>query len=171
MMMRRRSNGLAVMIKQCQSEDIERIYAVINEAARVYRGVIPPDCYYEPYMSVDELVEEMQRMDFFGWWEEEQLIGVMGFQRVEDVTLIRHSYVRSSWQRQGIGNQLLNYLKPLVETRWLLVGTWAAADWAITFYQKHGFHLLDDNDRLLRSYWHISDRQIETSVVLGFMLY
>lgn len=158
------------MLRRCQLQDIESIYIVINDAAKAYRGVIPPDCYHEPYMSIDELSEEMQKMSFFGWQEEKQLVGVMGFQRVRDVTLIRHAYVLTAWQRQGIGSQLVNYLRKLSETRRLLVGTWADAHWAIAFYQKHGFHLLADKDKLLRAYWRVSDRQIEVSVVLGLDL-
>lgn len=158
------------MLRRCQLQDIESIYIVINDAAKAYRGVIPPDCYHEPYMPIDELSEEMQKMSFFGWQDEKQLVGVMGFQRVRDVTLIRHAYVLTAWQRQGIGSQLVNYLRKLSETRRLLVGTWADAHWAIAFYQKHGFHLLADKDKLLRTYWRVSDRQIEVSVVLGLGL-
>ncbi|TRZ94285.1 MAG: N-acetyltransferase [Dehalococcoidia bacterium] len=158
------------MLRRCQLQDIESIYIVINDAAKAYRGVIPPDCYHEPYMPIDELSGEMQKMSFFGWQDEKQLVGVMGFQRVRDVTLIRHAYVLTAWQRQGIGSQLVNYLRKLSETRRLLVGTWADAHWAIAFYQKHGFHLLADKDKLLRAYWRVSDRQIEVSVVLGLDL-
>ncbi|HEX75823.1 MAG TPA: GNAT family N-acetyltransferase [Dehalococcoidia bacterium] len=168
--MKRFSELSAVRIKQCQPQDIESIYTVINDAAKAYRGVIPPDCYHEPYMPIDELSREMQQMSFFGWQDEEQLVGVMGFQLVKDVTLIRHAYIVTSRQRQGIGSQLLNYLRELSETRWLLVGTWADARWAIEFYEKHGFHLLADKDKLLRTYWQIPDRQIEVSVVLGLKL-
>jgi len=155
------------MLRRCQLQDIESIYIVINDAAKAYRGVIPPDCYHEPYMPIDELSGEMQKMSFFGWQDEKQLVGVMGFQRVRDVTLIRHAYVLTAWQRQGIGSQLVNYLRKLSETRRLLVGTWADAHWAIGFYQKHSFILLPDKDKLLRTYWDIPQRQIETSVVLG----
>lgn len=158
------------MIRKCQPQDIEDIYTVINDAAEAYRGVIPPDCYYEPYMPIDELSREMQQMSFFGWQDEDQLVGVMGFQQVKDVTLIRHAYVATSRQKQGIGSQLLCRLKELSETRQLLVGTWADAWWAIEFYAKHGFRLLPDKDGLLRTYWRISDRQIEVSVVLGLDL-
>lgn len=158
------------MIRQCQPQDIESIYTVINDAAKAYREVIPPDCYHEPYMPIDELSREIRQMSFFGWQDEKQLVGVMGFQRVKDVTLIRHAYVLTSRQRQGIGSQLLNYLRKLSETQRLLVGTWADARWAIEFYEKHGFHLLYDKDKLLRTYWRIPDRQIEVSVVLGLDL-
>lgn len=158
------------MIRQCQPQDIESVYTVINDAAKAYQGVIPPDCYHEPYMPIDELSREMRQMSFFGWQDKKQLVGVIGFQRVKDVTLIRHAYVVTSRQRQGIGSQLLNYLRKLSETRRLLVGTWADARWAIEFYQKHGFRLLPDKDKLLRTYWRIPDRQIEVSVVLGLEL-
>ena len=158
------------MIRQCQPHDIESIYTVINDAAKAYQGVIPPDCYHEPYMPIDELTREMQQMSFFGWQHEKQLAGVMGFQRVKNVTLIRHAYVVPSWQRRGISSQLLNHLKRLCETQRLLVGTWADARWAIAFYQKHGFRLAPDKDKLLRTYWRIPDRQIEASVVLCFDL-
>jgi GNAT superfamily N-acetyltransferase len=159
------------MIKQCQFQDIENIYTVINEAAKAYKGFIPSDCYHEPYMPMDELSREMQQMSFFGWQYEKQLVGVMGFQRVKDVTLIRHAYVVTSRQKQGIGSQLFKYLKELCETRRLLVGTWADARWAIVFYEKRGFCLLPDKDKLLRTYWRIPDRQIETSIVLGLELF
>jgi GNAT superfamily N-acetyltransferase len=165
------SEFVAVVIKQCQSQDFEAIYTVINDAATAYRGVIPPDCYHEPYMPVDELRREMAEMSFFGWWDGEELVGVMGFQRVKDVTLIRHAYVMTSWQGRGIGSKLSDYLKSLCETQRLLVGTWADAFWAIAFYGKRGFRLLPDGDELLKTYWRIPDRQRETSVVLGLELY
>lgn len=159
------------MIKQCHTQDIESIYAVINDAARAYQGAIPPDCYHEPYMPFNELSREMQQMSFLGWQDTKQLVGVMGIQQVKDVTLIRHAYVATSHQKQGIGSQLLSYLRTLCETQRLLVGTWADARWAIAFYEKHGFHLLPDKDELLRIYWQIPNRQIEVSVVLGLDLY
>jgi len=155
------------MIKQCQSQDIDSIYTVINDAAKAYEEIIPADCYHEPYMPIDKLSREMQEMSFFGWQNEKQLIGVMGFQQVKEVTLIRHAYIITSWQRQKIGSQLLDYLMGLKETPRLLVGTWADARWAIAFYEKYGFRLLPDKDKLLRTYWRIPDRQIEVSVVLG----
>lgn len=155
------------MIRQCQPEDFERIYLIINEAARAYEGAIPADRYHQPYMPREELKQEMERMSFFGWEENGELVGVMGFQPVKDVTLIRHAYVLPSWQKRGIGSKLLKHLKRLVSTRRLLVGTWADARWAIDFYQKHGFNLQTDKDELLENYWEIPRRQIETSVVLG----
>ena len=158
------------MICNCPSDDIDRIYFIINEAARAYEGVIPADCYQQPYMHREELEREMKRMTFFGWEVRGRLIGVMGFEPIKDVTLIRHAYVLPRWQRQGIGSKLFDYLRSLVTTSRLLVGTWADAHWAIDFYEKHGFSLLPDKDELLKTYWDIPRRQIETSVVLGVEL-
>ncbi len=155
------------MIRKCHPNDTERIYFIVNEAAKAYEGVIPTDCYHRPYISMDELEWEMKRMIFFGWEANEELVGVMGFEPIKGVSLIRHAYVLPRWQKQGIGSKLLNHLKSLVTTPRLLVGTWADAHWAISFYQKHSFILLSDKDKLLRAYWDIPQRQIETSVVLG----
>ncbi len=158
------------MICQCRPEDVDRMYFIINEAAKAYEGVIPADCYHQPYMPRDELEREMKRMTFFGWEVNGELIGIIGFEPIKDVTLIRHAYILPSWQRQGIGSKLLNYLRGLVTTSRLLVGTWADAHWAIDFYKKHGFRLLPDKDELLKTYWDIPRRQVETSVVLGVEL-
>jgi len=155
------------MIRECQPSDSKRIYFIINEAAKAYEGVIPADCYHQPYMSMDELEREMKRMTFSGWEVNGELVGMTGLEPIKDVSLIRHAYVLRRWQKQGIGSKLLNHLKALVTTPRLLVGTWADAYWAIGFYQKHGFILLPDKDELLRTYWDIPQRQIETSVVLG----
>jgi len=155
------------MIRQCQQDDAQRIYFITNEAAKAYEGVIPADCYHQPYMPVEELRQEMKRMTFFGWEARGELIGVMGIEPIKDVTLIRHAYVLPQWQKQGIGSKLLGHLKGLVTTSRLLVGTWADAHWAITFYKKRGFELLPNKDELLKTYWDIPQRQIETSVVLG----
>jgi len=155
------------MIRQCQPEDFNRIYFVINEAARAYEGAIPADCYPQPYMPREELEQETKRMSFFGWEENGELVGVMGFQPIKDVTLIRHAYVLPQWQKRGIGSKLLDHLKTLVNTRRLLVGTWADAKWAVEFYRKHGFNLELNKDELLETYWDIPKRQIDTSVVLG----
>jgi GNAT superfamily N-acetyltransferase len=158
------------VIKKLSRRDTNNIYAVINLAAKAYRDVIPGDCYHEPYMPREELQNEMGQMAFFGWEEASKLIGVMGFQPVEDVTLIRHAYVLPGQQRKGIGTILLNHLRQKTATRQLLVGTWKDASWAIKFYQKHGFVLMPDKDKLLARYWDIPARQIETSVVLGIEL-
>jgi GNAT superfamily N-acetyltransferase len=158
------------MINKLSRRDTDTIYGIINLAARVYRGFIPNDRYHEPYMPKAELQKEMKGMTFFGWEEERRLVGVMGFQPVKDVTLIRHAYVLPDRQGQGIGTRLVNHLKQITDTKHLLVGTWADAKWAIDFYQKQGFKLMPDKDELLMRYWDIPLRQIETSVVLGIQL-
>jgi len=155
------------MVGKCQPGDVDRIYFIINEAAKAYQGVIPADCYHQPYMPMDELKQEMKRMTFLGWQVNGELVGVMGFEPIKDVTLVRHAYVLPPWQKQGIGSKLLNYLKGLANTSRLLVGMWTDAHWAIAFYNKHGFNLLPDKDELLKTYWDIPQRQIETSVVMG----
>ena len=131
-----------------------------------YEGSIPPDCYHRPYMPLDELEREMKRITFFGW-EVGELVGVMGFEVVKDVSLIRHAYILPQWQKQGIGSKLLNHLRGLTSTSRLLVGTWTDAPWAIRFYEKHSFKILPNKDELLKTYWDIPQRQVETSVVLG----
>jgi GNAT superfamily N-acetyltransferase len=155
------------MIRQCQPDDASRIHFIINEAAKAYDGAIPADCYHRPYMPMDELEREAKRMTFFGWEANGKLVGVIGLEPVNDVTLIRHAYVLPRWQGQGIGSKLLDYTKKVVTTPHLLVGTWADATWAIDFYKKHGFKLQPDKDKLLKTYWDIPQRQIDTSVVLG----
>ena len=142
--------------------------AIINDAAVAYRGVIPPDRWHDPYMPEAELREEIAAgVEFWGLDTDDGLIGVMGVQSVRDVDLIRHAYVRSDKQRHGVGAQLIEYLRRRSARR-MLVGTWAAASWAISFYQRHGFELLPPGPAaaLLRTYWTIPERQIETSVVL-----
>jgi GNAT superfamily N-acetyltransferase len=158
---------IRLMIRICHPSDIQRIYFIINEAAQAYEGVIPADCYHQPYMTIGELKREMRRMIFFGWEADRELVGVMGFEPIKDVTLIRHAYVLPQWQRKGIASRLLAHLKGLVTTPRLLVGTWADAYWAIEFYVKHSFSLMPNKDELLKTYWDIPPRQIETSVVLG----
>ena len=155
------------MIRICQPGDIQRIYFIINEAAKAYEKAIPADCYRQPYMPMDELEREMAEMTFFGWEINGELVGVTGFQPIKDVTLIRHAYVLPQWQRQGIASRLIDDMKKLCKTPRLLVGTWADAHWAIELYVKHGFKLVPNKDELLKKYWHIPQRQIETSVVLG----
>jgi N-acetylglutamate synthase-like GNAT family acetyltransferase len=157
------------MIRRCHEEDFEAIYEIVNDAATAYRGVIPADCWTEPYMPREELRDEIAAgIDFWGYEEDGSLAGVMGIQNVRDVTLIRHAYVRTASQRRGIGVALLESLNARTD-RPVLIGTWADAAWAIRFYEKHGFTLVspEEKDRLLRTYWTVSDRQIETSVVLA----
>jgi GNAT superfamily N-acetyltransferase len=158
------------MIRALTPRDVEAIYQVINDGAQAYCGVIPGDRWHEPYMPREELLAELDAgVQFWGLEKKGQLAGVMGRQKLSGVTLIRHAYVRTDFQRQGIGGKLLarllQDLKPPV-----LVGTWAAAWWAVKFYENHGFRLVTpkEKDRLLRAHWTISDRQIETSVVLNW---
>ena len=155
------------MFRQLLPKDADIIYEIINRAARAYKGIIPSDCYHEPYMPKKELHHEMEDMTFFGWDESSKIVGVMGFQPVRHVTLIRHAYVLPDYQRKGIGVKLLNHLKQRTETKHLLVGTWAEASWAIEFYQKQEFSFMSNKDELLMKYWDIPRRQIEASVVLG----
>jgi len=155
------------VIRPCNQADIGRIHQVINDAASAYDGVIPADCYHRPYMPLDELEREARRMTFYAWEEDGRLTGVIGFEPIRDVTLVRHCYVLPDRQRRSIASALVRHVMDLTTTERLLVGTWAAATWAIRFYEKHGFRLLPDGDALLRTYWDIPTRQRETSVVLG----
>jgi N-acetylglutamate synthase-like GNAT family acetyltransferase len=157
------------MIRRCTAADIPVIESIINEAAERYRGAIPADCWHEPYMPRAELESEIAKgVSFWGWEESGQLVGVMGVQQVAEATLIRHAYVRKDQQGRGIGGALLTSLKDQV-TGPLLIGTWAAAEWAIRFYQGHGFRLVPapEKNQLLGKYWTIPDRQRDTSVVLS----
>ncbi len=157
------------MIRPCRSEDIAIVLDIINDAASAYKGVIPADRWHEPYMPMDYLRRELDAgVMFWGYEEEGTLVGVMGNQHVRDVTLIRHAYVRTVHRHKGIGGKMLSHLKALI-TEPALVGTWAAAAWAIRFYEKHGFRLVPiyEKNRLLRKYWSIPERQTETSVVLA----
>lgn len=157
------------MIRQCTDNDFEAILEIINDAARAYKGVIPSDRWNDPYMPEEYLRHEIESgVAFWGYEENGELIGVMGIQDVQDVTLIRHAYVRTAMRNQGIGGKLLFHLRQMT-TRPLLIGTWADATWAIRFYEKHGFRLVsrEEKDRLLKKYWTIPERQIETSVVLA----
>ncbi len=156
------------MIRKCGEEDFQEIYEIINDAAKAYDGFIPEDCYHKPYMDKDHLRGEIASgVNFYGFEEYGKLIGVMGIQDVQDVTLIRHAYVITKERNKGIGSKLLSFLKTKTDKP-VLVGTWAAAKWAIGFYDKHGYRLVstEEKDFLLEKYWNIPDRQIETSVVL-----
>jgi len=155
------------VIRPCNEADLARIYELINDAASAYDGAIPADCYHQPYMPMDELERETARMAFYAWEENGRLTGVVGFEPIGDVTLVRHCYVLPDRQRRGIASALMRHVMGLTTTDRVLVGTWAAATWAIRFYEKHGFRLLPDGDALLRTHWDIPARQRETSVVLG----
>ena len=157
------------MIRRLLPSDFDDILTVVNDAAQAYKGVIPNDCWKESYMPSEELRQEIaDGVEFYGWIENCVLVGVMGIQQVRDVTLIRHAYVLTSRQREGIGEKLLSHLLRLARTRVVLVGTWETAWWAVRFYLKHGFRLVskEEKNRLLREYWNIPERQVETSVVL-----
>ena len=157
------------MIRPCRDDERPAILAIVNAAAEAYRGVIPPDCWREPYMPAAELDAEIAAgVAFSGCVVDGALAGVMGVQRVRDVDLIRHAYVAPGAQRRGIGAALLEHLTAEADRR-ILVGTWAAASWAIAFYERHGFSLVAaaDTAALLRAYWSVPERQIENSVVLS----
>jgi GNAT superfamily N-acetyltransferase len=155
-------------IRPCRDDERTVILKIVNAAAAAYRGVIPADRWREPYMSFRELEREIAAgVAFWGHEADGSLVGIMGIQPLSEVDLIRHAYVLPASQRLGVGSSMLEHLRNL-STRRMLVGTWAAADWAIRFYQNHGFELVSSEQKtaLLKSYWTIPDRQIETSVVL-----
>ena len=157
------------MIRPLRPDELDRALTIINQAALAYKEVIPPDCWQEPYMPEAELRAEIAHgVDFWGCEAEARLLAVMGRQDLVEVTLIRHAYVDPGAQRQGVGARLLSHIMQQVPGP-VLVGTWAAAWWAIRFYEKHGFQLVtqEEKDRLLRTYWTIPPRQVETSVVLA----
>ena len=156
------------MIRECTGEDFEEIYAIINDAATAYKGVIPADRWREPYMTREELRAQIEGgVSFSCYVDGGEIVGVMGVQDQGDVQLIRHAYVRSRRRNKGIGTLLLRELTK-DSTKPVLIGTWEAAHWAIRFYEKNGFRLAgeEEKNRLLKEYWAIPDRQVETSVVL-----
>ncbi|MBD1381841.1 GNAT family N-acetyltransferase [Metabacillus arenae] len=156
------------MIRLCDKLDTEVINQIINDAARAYKGVIPQDRYHEPYMSLEELKLEMNDgVIFWGFDENNELLGVMGIQDKGEVSLIRHAYVRTNQRKSGIGTKLLSHLMHLTNKP-ILIGTWESAEWAINFYMKNGFQVVPEEEKvkLLHQYWNVPERQIETSVVL-----
>ena len=156
------------MIRECTDEDFEEIFNIINDAAMAYKGVIPPDRWHEPYMTKAELQSQIEDgVRFSCYVDNNEIIGVMGIQDKADVVLIRHAYVRTKRRNKGIGSILLQELIRDAEKP-ILIGTWKAAIWAISFYENHGFRLVpeEEKNRLLKKYWSIPDRQVETSVVL-----
>jgi N-acetylglutamate synthase-like GNAT family acetyltransferase len=158
-----------MLIRKGATEDFEAILAIVNDAAQAYRGVIPGDRWHDPYMPADELTKEISDGVVFWVVEDEgRLVGVMGIQDRGDVALVRHAYVTTTLQRKGVGTRLLRQVESLVDKP-ILIGTWADASWAIDFYRRNGFSVVPsrDKDRLLRRYWSIPVRQIETSVVLA----
>ena len=157
------------MISKLAKTDFQSLLNLVNNAAVAYRGKIPNDRWKEPYMTAEELIREIGgRVQFYGWIEHDVLVAAMGIQAVNDVTLIRHAYVLTSHQRRGYGEKLLKHLLAMAETSTVYVGTWEAATWAINFYQKNGFKLVSNKEKgkLLKKYWNIPNRQVETSVVL-----
>ncbi len=157
------------MIRPCIDADFETILHTINDGAEVYRGVIPPDRLPSPYMSAESLRHEIAaRVEFFVDTEDGAVLGVMGIQSVQDVMLIRHAYVRTASQNRGVGGRLLAHLHSTT-AKPVLMGAWADATWAIRFYQRHGFRVVGPQTkvRLLRTYWTVPERQVQTSVVLA----
>jgi GNAT superfamily N-acetyltransferase len=157
------------MIRKCTESDFETVFEIINDAAKAYQGIIPSDRWHQPYMPSEDLHREVEEgVIFWGLEQEGRLLGVMGIQDRGDVTLVRHAYVRTRFQKQGIGSRLLLYLESLTEKP-ILVGTWKDARWAISFYERNGYSLVSDQEKdwLLRRYWSIPERQVETSVVLA----
>jgi len=158
-----------VMIRRCDDRDFDLIGAIVNDGAQAYKGIIPSDRWTEPYMSAEKLRHEIDDgIVFWGYEEAGTLVGVMGIQKVQDVTLVRHAYVRTTNQKRGIGAQLLSHLCELTNDP-VLIGTWADAVWAIRFYERNGFQVVspEEKNRLLKKYWTIPERQIATSVVLA----
>lgn len=156
------------MIRKCRESDFDTLFEIINDAAGAYKGVMPEDRWHEPYMPPEELQQEIDDGVIFWCMEEEgRLLGIMGIQDKMDVTLIRHAYVRTETQKRGIGTGLLVHLEGMTD-RPILIGTWKAASWAISFYEKNGYTLTseEEKNRLLKRYWSIPERQVETSVVL-----
>ena len=157
------------VIRPCGAADLPALLSIVNDAAQAYRDAIPADCWHDPYMPLEELQQEIRDgVVFFGFDSDGELVGVMGIQDRGEVTLIRHAYVRTAQRRRGIGEKLLRHLEAMTDKP-ILIGTWSAAAWAIRFYEKNGYRLLSrrDTERLLRRYWSIPERQIETSVVLA----
>jgi N-acetylglutamate synthase-like GNAT family acetyltransferase len=157
------------MIRPCQESDFDEIHAIINDGASAYKGIIPADRWSSPYMSREKLRHEIDAgVEFWGCEENEALAAVMGLQHVQDVTLIRHAYTRTASQKRGFGAALLSHLRDMT-AKPVLIGTWSDAVWAIHFYEKHGFRTVSPEQKeiLLRRYWSIPERQIETSVVLA----
>jgi N-acetylglutamate synthase-like GNAT family acetyltransferase len=158
-----------IAIRPCTEADFVPIWEVINDGAQAYRGVIPPDRLHDPYMTRDQLLAEIaDGVRFWACERDGAILAVMGIQDVQDVTLIRHAYVRTAHQREGLGGRMLEHLRALARGP-LLIGTWADATWAIGFYRRHGFRVVshEEKERLLRKYWKIPERQVETSVVLA----
>ncbi len=157
-------------VTKLSDENKMEMFRVINEAAKKYKNRIPDDCYSEPYMPLSELEEEMRKMQFYGYYVRDKLVGVVELQYLSnyDVFLIRHLYVLPEFQRRGIGTELLRFGILKSPTPKIYVGTWKAAEWAIRLYEKNGFLNLGNNRELLRKYWDVPERQVEESIVLEY---
>lgn len=156
-------------IRPCRADEAASMLEIVNNAAKAYEGVIPEDCRHDPYMSPEQLASEIAAgVDFLGCEIGGSLAGVMGLQSVDDVDLVRHAYVLPRYQGHGVGGTLIRHIEART-TRQILIGTWAAAAWAISFYEGHGYQLVSESDKtmLLRKYWTVSQRQVDTSVVLA----
>ena len=159
----------ATAIRRCGVAELPALFSIVNDAAQAYKGVIPADCWHEPYMPLDQLKREIgDGIAFWGCESDGTLVGMMGIQDRGEVSLIRHAYVQTAQRRKGIGETLLKHLEGTT-AKPILIGTWSAATWAIRFYEKNGYRVLSppETERLLRKYWSIPKRQIETSVVLS----
>jgi len=157
------------MIRKYTKIDSSKILHIINDAAKKYKGMIPDDCWHEPYMSEQELIDEFNdEVRMYGYHDNNKLIGVIGIQEVQDIILIRHAYTLTSYQNKGTGSAMLEYLLKKIQNSRLLVGTWKNATWAIRFYEKFGFivHAKEQSTLLLKKYWKIPSKQIKNSVVL-----
>ena len=157
------------MITECTKKNISNILYVINDASLKYKGIIPNDCWHEPYMTKQKLISEFDNgVRMFSYNKNNTLVGVMGIQELKDVTLIRHAYILTRYQGIGIGKSLLQNLFKIKKNSCLLVGTWRDATWAIQFYEKFGFvlHTKKQTAQLLKKYWSLPSKQIENSVVL-----
>ena len=158
-----------MIVKSDYAEDFDTIFEIINDASIAYKGIIPEDRWKEPYMPKAELEAQIaEGVEFWNYKENNEILGVMGIQFKQEVTLIRHAYVRTVARQKGIGGKLLNYLTAMTHNP-VLIGTWADASWAISFYKKHGFRILSEKEKnkLLKTYWSIPERQVETSIVLA----
>lgn len=162
------------MIRSASDSDFDDIYKIINDAAIAYKGIIPEDRWHEPYMSKQELKLQIKEGVQFTCFvdDSDEIIGVMGIQDMVDVDLVRHAYVRTKKRNSGIGSILINRLISR-SSKPILIGTWKAASWAISFYEKHGFQLVSEEEKnsLLKKYWNIPDRQVQTSIVLANSAY
>jgi len=157
------------MIRKCTEKDFDTILEIINDSSSAYKGIIPEDRWKEPYMPKEELETQINEgVEFWEYEENNEVLGVMGIQFKQDVTLIRHAYIRTTARQKGIGGKLLKHLTAITQTP-VLIGTWADASWAIHFYKKNGFRQVkeDEKNKLLKIYWSIPERQVETSVVLA----